>query len=385
MAETMSTTYRPHAALIFHKGGIHALDWRTRTLGSSLKTCESVVLESFAHHASCADAYNAYCSLDEECQEETVAAAPLQLDRIPTNRATALLMVKGSVLVCAPALLPLAYRIATEPRMAAFHNEEIQVINDLRLGVPLAARTLAHHYAKKTPDHPKLTFAEFSQSALTLFSRELLMLPFGKCSFGDLRRSLPICSSFGLSRGTPIDRYYLDQFVLEIRDEVRGETLEIGGVRENREAYGFTSASSYKVMDLDPSAEPDVVADAHRPDAHQATSLDSVVIFNVLEHCERPWIVVENIHAWLRPGGKVFCMVPNSQRVHPHPKDYWRVLPDALHSQFAGFRITKLRVYGNLLASVASLAGVAAEELDAEELIYFDPSYPVATCAVATK
>ena len=76
-------------------------------------------------------------------------------------------------------------------------------------------------------------------------------------------------------------------------------------------------------------------------------------------------------------------MVPNAQRVHRFPEDYWRPLPGALRFLFRGFAGCKLYVYGNLVTTLASLHGVAAEELDSEELLRADPDYPVASCIVA--
>jgi SAM-dependent methyltransferase len=110
-----------------------------------------------------------------------------------------------------------------------------------------------------------------------------------------------------------------------------------------------------------------------------------VVLFNVLEHCEKPWVVVDNIYRWLKPGGQVFCMVPSAQRVHQVPKDYWRILPDAMDSLFAGFASRKLYVYGNPLTTLAAYMGIAADELSREELDCFEANYPVANCLHAQK
>lgn len=78
-------------------------------------------------------------------------------------------------------------------------------------------------------------------------------------------------------------------------------------------------------------------------------------------------------------------MVPNAQRVHAAPRDYWRPLPDAIESLFASFPIRKLFLYGNPITTVASLMGIAAEELSEEDLDYLNSAYPVATCVVAQK
>src|SRR4051794_19584949 len=45
---------------------------------------------------------------------------------------------------------------------------------------------------------------------------------------GALRRMTPISRSWGNDRGTPIDRYYIEKFLYQHRDDVRGHVLEMG-------------------------------------------------------------------------------------------------------------------------------------------------------------
>jgi SAM-dependent methyltransferase len=222
------------------------------------------------------------------------------------------------------------------------------------------------------------------RQSLRSLTERLLPVPVGAIDFGDFRRKSPFCPQFGSSRGSPVDRYYLDKFVAEIRNEVKGVTLEIGGVKSNRELYNFTNTTSYLTMDLKGEGL-DIIGDAHDIKAVDEASLDTVVLFNVLEHCERPWVVVDNIYQWLKPRGQVFCMVPNAQRAHRLPQDYWRIFPDAMNSLFARFPQRKLYVYGNPLTTLAAYYGIAAEELSREELDYHHENYPVANCIHAQK
>lgn len=203
--------------------------------------------------------------------------------------------------------------------------------------------------------------------------------------WGDLRRTAPFCHVFGLTRGTPIDRYYLGQFIREIRPQVAGTVLEVGGVVSNRELYQFEQATAYQTLDLAEGPGVTLVGNVHDAATIPAASLDAVVLFNVLEHCQNPWIVVENIHRWLRITGKCFCMVPSAQRLHDFPGDYWRPLPDGLQQLFHSFSQQQVSVYGNPLTVVASFMGIAAEELSPQDLDAWHPEYPVATCLVATK
>ncbi|AFY41815.1 bifunctional 2-polyprenyl-6-hydroxyphenol methylase/3-demethylubiquinol 3-O-methyltransferase UbiG [Nostoc sp. PCC 7107] len=203
--------------------------------------------------------------------------------------------------------------------------------------------------------------------------------------WGDLKRTVPICQAFGLTRGTPVDRYYLSKFLHEVQSQIGGDILEVGGTPKDKDFYAVNSGTSYKILNIEPGLGVDIVGDVHNVSLVKANSLDSIIIFNVLEHCYAPWVVVENIHKWLKPGGKCFAMVPSSIRIHATPMDYWRPLPDAFAWMFKNFSQHKLYIYGNPISVIASYHGIAQEELTTEELDAFHPDFPVATCIVAKK
>ncbi|MEA5625683.1 class I SAM-dependent methyltransferase [Nostoc sp. UHCC 0251] len=213
----------------------------------------------------------------------------------------------------------------------------------------------------------------------------LLSPAIGAIDWGSFNRKNPICHACGFTRGTPIDRYYLSKFVEEIKDQVVGNVLEIGSVPKDREFYNFSDRPGYRVLNLEASPGVDIVGDAHDQSLIEPESYDSIIIFNVLEHCYAPWQVAQNIHSWLKVGGKCFCLVPNAQRLHDRPADYWRPLPDGLSLLFKNFARHKLYVYGNTKSVVAIFHGITVEEITKEDLDAFHPDYPVISCIVAEK
>jgi SAM-dependent methyltransferase len=203
--------------------------------------------------------------------------------------------------------------------------------------------------------------------------------------WGQLRRLTPICGRYGASRGTPIDRYYLGRFVDTIRPLVSGNVLDIGGDTVYRKAFGFHAVKAHDILQLPPFPGAKYLGDAHDPSLVQANRYDAVLAFNVLEHCARPWQIAGNIYRWLKPGGRAFCVVPNAQRLHHVPKDYWRILPQGLESIFSEFSTRKIVVYGNPCTVVGAYLGIASGELTRQELDHAHPDYPVITCIIAQK
>jgi SAM-dependent methyltransferase len=321
------------------------------------------ILEIFLHEHTLEPAYQRFQSL-----HGVPMATPVR------QLCTAVTSEADSVLVrIAETSLQVLHRGA-ELDCSALSKEHAQVLGALFSRATLAQDT-----------HGIRSREAFSHTVDLLATLGLLAPLSHTLDWGDLRRRAPLCSVFGFSRGTPIDRYYLYQFLGKVRSQVRGTVLEVGGVLANRGRYQFDQAMDFQTLDL--TAKPGVT---HVGNVHDATlwppaSFDAIVILNVLEHCQQPWVVVNNIHRWLRRGGRCVCMVPGAQRVHNFPRDYWRLLPDGLQQLFEAFSQQQFYVYGNPLTVVANYLGIAAEELTLHELNERHPAYPVAICLVATK
>ena len=242
---------------------------------------------------------------------------------------------------------------------------------------------LLHGQATARDERPSLQ--QFRALVARLRTLGLLVPPPGAVDFGDLRRLTNLCYEFGFSRGDPIDRHYLRRFVEATRSLVHGRVVEVGGRMSNRATYGYDAATEYVALDLGASDEVTMVADITDPASLAPASVDTFVCFNVLEHIAEPQKAVDTMRRALRPGGVALALTPTVQRLHAMPNDYWRPMPAGLAHLFRAYASVETHVYGNILASVAALMGIAAEELDPGELDRADPNYPVAVAVVARK
>lgn len=65
-------------------------------------------------------------------------------------------------------------------------------------------------------------------------------------------------------------------------------------------------------------------------------SFDGVLCLNVLEHVRDPFRVAREIVRVLKPGGRVYCVVPFLQPRHGYPSHYYNMTSEGLKNLFAG-------------------------------------------------
>lgn len=206
---------------------------------------------------------------------------------------------------------------------------------------------------------------------------------------GTIRRTSPLSDHWGSERGTPIDRYYIERFLQENRETIRGHVLEV--LDGSYTARFGTRVSRSDVLDVDdqnPAAT--VVADLAAADDVEAATFDCFILTQTLQYVFDLRAALEHVHRILRLGGTVLCTVPVVSRIGRRTveSEYWRLTPAACRTLFEhAFPEGEVEVHGrgNVLTCVAFLMGMAAEELSADELATDDPSFPLLVTVRATK
>jgi SAM-dependent methyltransferase len=217
--------------------------------------------------------------------------------------------------------------------------------------------------------------------------------PVGALDLGDLRRLTPISRDFGLDRGTPIDRYYIENFLQDHRSDVQGRVLEIGDDSYTRK-YGGQEVAKSDVMHVNlQNPGVTIVDDLSRADDIPADTFDCFILTQTLQLIYDPKAAVTTIYRILKPGGVLLATFPGiSQMAHPGIRetweDYWRFTSHSAQRMFSEvFPSENLEVqaHGNVLVATAFLHGLAAEELRQEELDYHEPDYEVSITVRAVK
>jgi SAM-dependent methyltransferase len=198
-----------------------------------------------------------------------------------------------------------------------------------------------------------------------------------------LRRKRPLSDHWGFDRGTPLDRYYIENFLAQHRADIRGSVLE---VQDAAYTHRFgTQVEESVVLDQDPSnPRATLVADLADRTRLPAERFDCFILTQTLHLIYDLHAAVAGCHHVLRPGGVLLMTGPAVSRVHGG--DYWRFTPASLQ-RILGEVFTEILVRGcgNLLAATAFLAGAATEEIPRRLLDEHDSRFPIIVAARAVK
>jgi hypothetical protein len=206
----------------------------------------------------------------------------------------------------------------------------------------------------------------------------------------DLRRLEPIDRRFGMSRGTPVDRFYIERFLALHQANVHGHVLEVGDARYTS-MFGEGRVTQSSVLHAEGgNPKAGIVGDLTKGLPGHEQSFDCLILTQVLPFMFDISAAASTIRGLCRDGATALVTVPGISQVSRYDMDrwgdYWRFTALSARKLFAdvfGDENVDVVEYGNVLAAVALLHGIAAEELTEEELSSFDPDYPVVIGVVA--
>ncbi|MBD2358446.1 methyltransferase domain-containing protein [Tolypothrix sp. FACHB-123] len=215
--------------------------------------------------------------------------------------------------------------------------------------------------------------------------------PVGEVKFGHLRRVKPISQYFGYDRGLPIDRYYIENFLFQQVEDIRGRILEIGDNFYTTRFGGdrVTKSDVLHVKDGNPDAT--IVGDLANAENIPSNAFDCLVLTQTLHLIYELPAALKTIYRILKPGGVALITVPGITQISVDEwKDYWcwsftAISVQKLFDEFFPQANVLINTYGNVLAATSLLQGLAAEELQKQELDYHDPSYQVLISVRAVK
>lgn len=206
--------------------------------------------------------------------------------------------------------------------------------------------------------------------------------PVGAVRLGSLRRLEPISRDWGFDRGSPIDRFYIEEFLAAHASDIRGDVLEIDVDTYTRQFGGQRVERSHVLSLSGEQAGVTIVGDLESGQNLPSERFDCAILTQTLQLVYDVPAALRTVQRILRPGGVALVTVPGISKIARDPEDRWgsywaftdRSARTLFETVFPEGDIGVV-VYGNVLTAIAFLHGLAAEELSPEELAHRDPDY----------
>jgi SAM-dependent methyltransferase len=189
-----------------------------------------------------------------------------------------------------------------------------------------------------------------------------------------------------------VDRYYIEKFLAEHAADVRGHVLDFGDDSYARK-FGGGRVTKVDILHLtadNPRAT--IVADLSDGEQIPSNTFDCILCTQVLLLVYNIQAAIRTLFRILKPGGVVLVTAPGIQKISRRDMetcgDYWRFTSLSLRRLFEGVfpkDHVESKAYGNVLAAMAFLHGLAVEDLQREALEYHDPDFEVSIALRAVK
>jgi hypothetical protein len=206
-----------------------------------------------------------------------------------------------------------------------------------------------------------------------------------------LRVHEPVSTQFGLDRGRPVDRYYIERFLQRHRELIRGRVLEVQE-RTYTDWFG-TGVEQSDVLHAGPgNPEATIVGDLTTGEGIPEGAYDCIILTQTLPFIYDVRAAVRGTRNALKPGGTVLATVPGISQISREDMrdwgDWWRFTSASAKRLFEeeyGPANVQTEVHGNLVAACALLYGLAQEELTPQELDRRQEDYELIVTVKATR
>lgn len=200
--------------------------------------------------------------------------------------------------------------------------------------------------------------------------------------WGNLRRLAPVDWPF--ARGLPVDRHYIERFLERHASDIRGRVLEVAD-DDYTLRFGGSHVTRSDVLHMVPgNPRATLVGDLATGIGIPRDAFDCVILTQTLPFIYDLSNAVAHVRDALSPGGVLLATAPGISQISAYDMerwgDYWRfttLSARRLFEQAFPAQDVAVTTYGNVLAAVAFLHGIASDELTREELEFDDPGYQV--------
>lgn len=204
----------------------------------------------------------------------------------------------------------------------------------------------------------------------------------------------PISREFGLDRGLPIDRFYIEEFLYSNKKYIKGDVLEVAEDKYSK-MFGNKNCINHVLLykDIKNISSKKIICDLTRLDTVPNECIDCFICTQTLNFIYDVKTAIKSIKKMLRPGGCALITVAGISQISQYDYnrwgDYWRFNDLSIKQLFCEYfkpENVKVISYGNLASCVALLNGLAIEDLTDKSFLQIqDKDYQCILGVIAIK
>lgn len=201
----------------------------------------------------------------------------------------------------------------------------------------------------------------------------------------------PLSNYHGFDRGMPIDRFYIENFLEQNKEKIKGNCLEL--LNDNYIVkYGGEKVTKSEVLDIDrTNRDATIIGDIRNLKDIPDGTYDCVILTQVLQFIDDVEAAVSECHRILKSNGVLLATLPSLSRIDPVAgvnDDYWRfTIASAKYIFGKKFKPEQTEIFslGNVRSGIYFYAGLAQEDTRKKILRKNDPDFPLIITIKAIK
>lgn len=202
---------------------------------------------------------------------------------------------------------------------------------------------------------------------------------------------VPLSRRWGVERGKPIDRYYIEKFLEKHKNLILGKVMEISD-NVYTQKYGGEKVEESIVLHVEGWGRNAVKGNLETGEEINENWVDTLILTQTLMFIYDTKKTVQNIYKMVKPGGSVLVTVAGISQISRYEADNWGDFysfhEDAVRRIFGeifGAENIQVECFGNVKTAISLLYGLCCEDLTEEDFTYQDMDYQVIIGIVAHK
>jgi len=189
-----------------------------------------------------------------------------------------------------------------------------------------------------------------------------------------------ISKKYGYDRGKPVDRYYIEKFIEQHSDDIKGKCLEVTD-NHYTVTYGGKKVTQADALDIDTSnKKANLYGDLRDLKDIKDNTYDCLIVTQTYVMIDDYEAAIRESLRVLKPGGVLLATMPCLSPVWNIKYHHWRFTKasgEYVFGKIAGKENVQVNTYGNTLVGQAFWVGMSMNDLTVKEYQYNDPFFPV--------